>query len=454
MSPTTLIAIGVCLVTFIACFAAMRRAVWSGVAVATAVGYVYGIVRANIDHPIAQFVYDAALAGGFLAAIARPLSPRQKFRLRRLFPWVICLAGWPTLLLLVPAQNPLIQLVGWRGAVLFVPFILLGAMVEEADVRLIARSLAIINLAVFLCALAEVVMGVPRFYPPNALDAIIYNSTDVYVGGVRHYRIPATFANSASYASNMVASMPLLLGALSVEPARSWGRRLMLAASAASAVGVFLAASRSAAAMLILMVVIVSFSGRLVRFPRMAWIATVALIAVIVVMTPRLQRFLTLGESGLVAERVHGSVNESLLALVEHYPLGNGLGGGGTSIPYFLRPLLKNPIGLENEYARIVAEQGLPGLVLWLAFIGWILTRPAPLRADPWYSGRWLAWLFCALSFATAPLGTGLLDAIPQTATMLMLAGWIAAPQTDARRRVRTVGLGTQAAVGFAARHA
>jgi hypothetical protein len=83
------------------------------------------------------------------------------------------------------------------------------------------------------------------------------------------------------------------------------------------------------------------------------------LIAVLVAITPRLQRFLTLGDPGWWRSGCRAGVNGSFLELPENYPLGNALGGGGTSIPYFLQPLLKEPIGLENEYARIIAEQGL-----------------------------------------------------------------------------------------------
>jgi hypothetical protein len=144
---------------------------------------------------------------------------------------------------------------------------------------------------------------------------------------------------------------------------------------------------------------------------------------------------MTLGEPGMVAERLHRSVNESFIELAIAYPLGNGLGGGGTSIPSMLQPLLKDPIRLENEYARLLGEQGLPGLTLWLGFMAWVLTRPSPPRADPWASGRRWAWLFCAISFAAAVVGTGLLNAIPQTATLLMLAGWIATPGVARRRR-------------------
>ncbi|MGH7879504.1 MAG: O-antigen ligase family protein, partial [Candidatus Binataceae bacterium] len=310
--------------------------------------------------------------------------------------------------------------------------------------------MAVMNVAMLAIALAETVVGVPSFFPLNPLDAIIYNSTDVYFNGVRHFRIPGTFANSAAYATNMVASLPFLLGGLSVEPAGSWKRRLLLAGSAASAIGVFLAASRTEAAVLILMVAVISFPRRLDRFPRLAWFAVVVVVAVLVALTPRLQRFLTLEDPAMVATRLHNSVNASFLELAAEYPLGNGLGGGGTSIPHFLQPLLKDPIGLENEYARILGEQGLPGLLLWLSFIVWVLTRAAPQRADPWFTGRRLAWLFCAISFAAATVGTGLINAIPQTATTLMLAGWIAAPQSLAPRARRNLKHDARSTVGMA----
>jgi O-antigen ligase len=141
-----------------------------------------------------------------------------------------------------------------------------------------------------------------------------------------------------------------------------------------------------------------------------------------------------------------------MFAMVEAYPLGNGLGGGGTSIPYFLQSLLQSPVEIENEYGRIALEQGIPGLALWLAFIVWLFTRAAPRRDDPWFAGRWLARLFCAISFATAPLGTGLLNAVPQTALVLLFAGWIAAPQAVGVRRSFAVRRATLS--GAVPRHA
>ncbi len=125
-----MLAISLCLSVFIAAFIATRSALGLGFAATMAAGYFYGIVRANFESPVAQFIYDAALAGLFLAAMTRYYAPEQRFRLRRLIPWAIVLIGWPTMLLLAPGQHPLIQLVGWRGNVLFVPFILIGAALD------------------------------------------------------------------------------------------------------------------------------------------------------------------------------------------------------------------------------------------------------------------------------------------------------------------------------------
>jgi hypothetical protein len=429
-----MLATGLCLGAFIATFVATRAALWLGFIATMTAGYFYGIVRANIASPVAQFMYDAATAGLFLGALTITYAPAQRFRLRRLAPWTIALMLWPTMLLLVPAQDPLIQLVGWRGNILFVPFILIGAALEAADLKMIARSLAVLSFVALGFALAEAIFGVRSFYPDNPLDAIIYKSTDVYFGGVSHLRIPATFTHSAVYATSMVAAMPLLLGGLSLEEPHHWQRYLLLGAIGASAAGVFLAASRSEAVILLVMAAAVTFSRPSTRFPWAGWLIVLLAVGWLVAATPRMQRFFTLSSPGVVTSRLHSSVNQSFVELIAEYPLGNGLGGGGTSIPYFLQARLREPVGIENEYARIAAEQGIPGLALWVGFIIWILTRPAPERHDQWCGGKRLARLLCAISFLTAPLGTGLLNSIPQSAMMMAFAGWIAVPVKSSKR--------------------
>jgi hypothetical protein len=115
--------------------------------------------------------------------------------------------------------------------------------------------------------------------------------------------------------------------------------------------------------------------------------------------------------------------------LAKTYPFGNGLGGGGSSIPHFLQEHLENPVTMENEYARIMLEQGIFGLCLWLAFLIWLFTRREKGYIDSWSQGRRLAWWACFLSFGTGLIGIGILVSIPQTALLLINAGWIAARQ-------------------------
>ena len=366
----------------------------------------------------------------YLAALTRSLSMREKIKLRPLIPWFLCLVGWPLLLFFVPLQDALVQLVGLRGNVFFLPFLLVGAMMNGADIRRVAKALVWLNAIALIFALAETVFGVQRFYSvANPVNLGIFRSSDVYFAGKAHYRIPATFVSSAEYASAMIASVPLLLGALGQEARGTIWRHLLFAAVGASAVGVFLAGSRSSVVVLLIMGASIMLPGRVRNVPRGALIALVIGVGVIVAFTPRMQRFVTLEDSSYVTKRLHSSMNESFLSLAIDYPLGNGLGGGGTSLPYFLQERLTNPIGLENEYARILAEQGIPGLVLWMAFIVWLLTRPAARTSDPTYRGKSLARLFCFICFATAPIGIGMLDAIPGTEMLLLLAGWFAAQE-------------------------
>jgi O-antigen ligase len=105
--------------------------------------------------------------------------------------------------------------------------------------------------------------------------------------------------------------------------------------------------------------------------------------------------------------------------------MGNGLGGGGNSIPHFLLHLVRNPMPVENQYATIMLEQGLPGLLVWLAFIVWTLTRPLGPRTDPWHFPRLLARVACALYLATGFIGVGLFTAVPFSAMLFMWMAWL-----------------------------
>jgi hypothetical protein len=149
------------------------------------------------------------------------------------------------------------------------------------------------------------------------------------------------------------------------------------------------------------------FSGHVRIGHRLRWVFVVIVVAYAVSGQERLQRFTTLQDSDLVADRVAGSVNLGFLDLAARYPLGNGLGGGGTSIPYFLQSRIRNSVYMENEYARIALEQGVPGVLAWVLFLFWLFTR-SPRGDESWFLARRLLKIGGACWFASAVLGTGL----------------------------------------------
>jgi len=136
-----------------------------------------------------------------------------------------------------------------------------------------------------------------------------------------------------------------------------------------------------------------------------------------------------MGHLPAVAERISYSVNMGFFEIAAKYPFGNGLGGGGTSIPYFLQSRISSPVGIENEYGRIMLEQGIMGLMIWIAFVVWVISRRDSDPGDSWYLGRRLAKVACAVFFVAALGGTGLLTSIPQTSLFLLLVGWVGARQ-------------------------
>ena len=127
----------------------------------------------------------------------------------------------------------------------------------------------------------------------------------------------------------------------------------------------------------------------------------------------RLQRFRSLQDPEFIAQRIGDSVNLSFLELVRNYPLGNGLGGGGTSVPYF--PPEPDP-QRRRHGERVRADPARArhsGLLMWVLFIGWIFTRRHIREDDMFYFGRRLAYVACACTFATGLIGTGLFTSVP-----------------------------------------
>jgi len=79
-------------------------------------------------------------------------------------------------------------------------------------------------------------------------------------------------------------------------------------------------------------------------------------------------------------------------------------------------------IGIENEYGHIVLEQGIPGLLLWVAFIcTCVFRRTKKLPGSP--TAMRYAHAFVIIMWCVAPLGAGILSGIPAAALLLLMMG-------------------------------
>jgi hypothetical protein len=413
-----------CIGAFVVCFAAASRSLRLGLLATIAVGYLYGILRANFPDTWTYLTFDAAALGLYAAQLWQPLTLDQRLRAHDLRLWIVVLIAWPTLLFFVfPTDTPLVELVGLRANIFMLPFLFLGARLDSDDLFWLAKSLAVLNLGAVAIAMMEFSVGIEAFYPRNEVTELVYKSKDL-VGWTAH-RIPSTFANAHAFAGTMVMTLPLLIGAWVQPRTTGWMRRILAAAVIASLVGVFMAAARTHMITAALLVAVVTFSGSLRRDQWLRWAVAIALVGYVIAGEQRLQRFTTLQETGFIAQRWNNSVNAGFFELVTSYPLGNGLTGGGTSVPYFLRDQMGPVVaGLENEYARIGLEQGLPGLTLWVVFLLWVFTRFPWRMKDEWSLGRRLAWITAGVAFFSGMTGTGLLISVPQTCLMLLSVGW------------------------------
>lgn len=414
---------------FVLCLAAANRSLRHGLLALLAVGYIYGILRANFPDTWTYLAFDAGVVGLYAGQLWRPWNPELRRRAHDLRLWIVALIGWPVLLFFVfPSESALVELVGLRANIFLLPFLLLGTRLDEDDLFWLALGVAGLNLAAVSLGVAEFFMGIQPFYPQNEVTDIIYKSKDL-VGRTAH-RIPASFSSAHAFAGTMVMTMPLLVGAWA-QPASAvrWPRRLLAIAIVATLLGVFMAAARTHMLTAALLVAVVTISGHLKGDQWVRWVIALALVGYVVSGEERLQRFTTLQDTNFIAERWSGSVNEGFFEAVRAYPLGNGLAGGGTSVPYFLQ-VTRSPLMMENEYARIGMEQGLPGLTLWIVFLGWVFLRRPGGAKDGWALGRLLGWVASGTFFFSGMTGIGLLSSVPQTVLMLITMGWfVTAPR-------------------------
>jgi hypothetical protein len=402
-----------------------RRSLGAGMAVVLATGYSYAILRANFFDGYSHFIFDCAVLALYMARLTLPGA--FPARARGLAYWVAALTGWPILLFGLFAfspQHPLIQLVGLRGAIWFLPFLLLGATARAGDLTVIARALAILNLVALGFAVGEYVLGLEPFFPRNAMTDLMYRST-TGTGDILYYRIPATFGSSASYGGVMVGTVPLLVGYWVVPRRSLLGWTLISSGLLAAALGAFMCGSRAPVVLLLGLSVVVAYYCLRARLRYLTGAVLIAAaVGYLVAGNERLQRFATLQDTEYVASRLGGSANIGVVELILEYPQGVGLGGAfGTSIPPFLKHLAVEQIGAENEYSRIGLEQGLAGLSIWLAFLVWAFARRPAYPSPTWALGATLMFAYAVLVWGTSFIGAGLLMSVPAASLLLFQIG-------------------------------
>lgn len=428
-----MIAALLCVLALVVTFWAGRRSLGAGLIALIAVGYFYGILRANLLTVYSHFIFDAGMLGLYLSQKWTSSDPAEAKRLATLRAWLAAMMIWPCLLVLMPFQPLLVSLVGLRGNIFFIPVALLGARLRTKDLHTIACGLAILNLLALGFGGAEYFLGVPRFYPMSPVTTIIYISGDV-AGGF--FRIPAIFANAHSYGGSMVASMPFLIGLWTTAQSRKV-RVLALAGTVAAMLGILMSAARQDFVFGSVMILVTMFSVKMKTGARVAFVSLLVVIGFVTMSNTRLQRFTSLKNTDYVQDRIAGSVNRGFFEILFEYPMGNGLGGGGTSMPYFLQGEVRNPIGMENEYARILAEQGIVGLLIWLGFVAWLLSRVrSAFGLHPWANTRKMAWCLAVVWLATSWIGIGVLTSIPNTVMLFLAIGWTATQWVPERSRV------------------
>ncbi len=414
-----MLALLLCVIGGLAAFFVGRRSLGAGILVVVAFGYGYGILRANLASTFSHFIFDVTLIGLYAAQFLPGRKKHATPHNSSLNMWMYILMGWPLLMLLLPFQPLLVSIVGLRGNMFLLPAVFLGTRLLQEDLRRLALGLAVLNLIALAFGVAETIKGIEPFFPFGPMTVTMYNSIDS--SGAN--RIPAIFQNAHTYAGVMVLTVPLLFGAWTLTTEARWRKLLLLAGMAAAFIGVLMAATRQGMIMAGLLVVIASVSGKLGPLKRVVW--ALAIVAVIwgAMHNERWQRYKEL-DSESVEDRVAGSINRTFWEVLVDYPMGNGLGGGGTSIPYFLASQVNRPVEVESEYCRILLEQGLVGLLLWIGFIAWFVFNRAGFAKDEWLTGRRMAWYLCLLTFVIGAIGIGMLSSVPNSFLFLLALGW------------------------------
>lgn len=417
-----------CLAALLSCSITAIRGVLPGLCCLFFWGYLFGILKAHYIESNGLFIFDAATIGFYFGTLSnqeiRSLFPR----FNRLLPWVYILIFWPVFVAVIPIQHYLVQVIGLRGNIFWLPMALVGFLIRDIEKQKFISFIAILNVVAFCFAVAEFFIGVDYFVPENEVTKIVHNSADL-AGGAK--RIPSIFANAHSYSLFMVSTIPWLLGeiiAINLSKASSVVTRFILIIGLlCAAAGIFMSGPRQPVIALAIIGAMIFFSGRFNLTLLMTVTLAGTVISYFVSQDERFQRFAELQDTNLIFNRLQVSVNISFFEILMDYPMGNGMGAGGTSLPGFAQALLSRQVIMENEYSRIMLEQGLPGLSLFLAFFFWYLLQKRSQR-DPDFFLKNYIFYSTITTFITAVIGVGMMTTIPGTAFLWLGLGYSISP--------------------------
>lgn len=428
--------LALCISSFAASVLLSARSIGRGAGWVLLVGCLSGWLRCRIFDGFAHFIFDAALLGWYLQCIRLHLSAKET-EARVLDTWVLVLLALPTLVLLgspfIGGQPFLVQLVGLRSSLLFVPALALGARMKEEDLREFSSWAGVSAVVATGFALAELAFGVEAFYPLNAATAGMYQT--FAVSGLT-LRLPACFASSHLYGGTLVALIPILWTRLEDRTRKRALTALFLGCAASAG---FLCSSRIPVLLLAGLVLTIVALGR--RSPSLTLGAVIAVagIWILVGAEERFRRYETLGREDVVSERVHGSVNYGLLDIILDAPLGHGLASAvGTSIPYFLAEDALPQEGLESEVSRLALELGVVGLAVWMSFIARSLLAGFLAAQGSGRLSYALMFVVLAMTAATAVIGVGVMSAIPGTLVLFLQIGWLCRKEAELERHSKS----------------
>jgi hypothetical protein len=411
-----------------------RRSLAHGTGFVLLTGAGYGLVRAHLQDPGSYFLFDSALLGLYSRALPTAVR-RCRGAIKPLENFVFVLCALPVLLFLASPffdSQPLeVQLLGLRAAAFFVPSVLIGFALDEDEWFELSRWSCWVAIACAGLAISELLLGVETFIPVSDASFLVYASNDV-VGGPTSLRIPSSFASAHGYSGTMVALLPVIFRAYK---RRGSSRLLRNCGTIAASFGALISGARTPMVVLLALLVATALSSLRKPAALAGLGALVLALGLVVPSIAQFRRIETLQDPEVLTVRVEQSVNESFFDIATNAPLGHGLAMAfGTSVPSFLARDAKPQIGLENEYARLAVELGLPGLGLWLAFVLWCIGGP-PLKHG---TGEFAGWVFCVAAWANGLIGAGILAAIPGTLLLLLQMGRLVRLKVDARSAMAT----------------